>query len=79
MPKASPKKLSHYTAKYTPIESGYMGQLLEWPEVVTEAANLEECRDSLRDALAEMILAYRQLGKEAPQGGGLLEPISVEL
>jgi hypothetical protein len=25
-----------YTANYTKIESGYMGQLIEWPEVVTE-------------------------------------------
>ena len=25
-----------YTAKYTKISSGYMGQLVEWPEVVTE-------------------------------------------
>ena len=26
-----------YTAKYTKIDSGYMGQLVEWPEVITEA------------------------------------------
>jgi len=26
----------NYTAKYTKISSGYMGQLVEWPEVVTE-------------------------------------------
>lgn len=26
---------STYTAKYTKIKSGYMGQLVEWPEVVT--------------------------------------------
>ena len=26
----------NYTAKYTKIDSGYMGQLVEWPEVVTE-------------------------------------------
>ena len=25
-----------YTAKYTKIASGYMGQLVEWPEVITE-------------------------------------------
>jgi predicted RNase H-like HicB family nuclease len=48
-----------YTAKYTKIPSGYMGQLVEWPEVITEGRTLEECRDMLRDALREMILAYR--------------------
>jgi predicted RNase H-like HicB family nuclease len=81
--KASPdtdrKRFNHYTAKYTRTESGYMGQLVDWPEVVTEGRTLEECREALRDALREMIPAYRQLGKEIPQGGGLLEQISVEL
>ncbi len=55
-----------YTAKYTKVSAGYMGQLIEWPEVVTEGATIEECRESLRDALDEMILAYRQLGTSIP-------------
>ena len=55
-----------YTAKYTKISSGYMGQLVEWPEVITEAKTIEECRESLRDALLEMILAYKQQNKEIP-------------
>jgi len=57
----------NYTAKYTKISAGYMGQLVEWPEVVTEGKDLEECRAMLRDALNEMLLAYEQLGKEIPQ------------
>jgi predicted RNase H-like HicB family nuclease len=56
----------NYTAKYTRITSGYMGQLVEWPEVVTEGRDLEDCRTMLRDALNEMILSYKQLGKEIP-------------
>jgi hypothetical protein len=24
----------NYTAKYTKIDSGYIGQLVEWPEVI---------------------------------------------
>jgi predicted RNase H-like HicB family nuclease len=55
--------LQNYTAKYTKIKSGYMGQLVEWPEVITEGKNLEECREMLKDALNEMILAYQQQGK----------------
>jgi len=55
---------STYTGKYTKIESGYMGQLVEWPEVVTEGATLEECRDLLKDALLEMVAAYQQEGRE---------------
>jgi predicted RNase H-like HicB family nuclease len=49
------------------ITQGYMGQLVEWPEAVTEGATIEKCRALLRDALQEMILAYRQQKKEAPQ------------
>ncbi|HCP60695.1 MAG TPA: hypothetical protein DIT43_03985 [Dehalococcoidia bacterium] len=67
-----------YTVKYTKISSGYMGQLVEWPEVTTEGKTIEECREMLRDALREMILAYKQQGKEIPLGGDLLEQMLVE-
>ena len=58
--------LLNYTAKYSKIASGYMGQLVEWPEVVTEGKDIEECRTMLRDALNEMLLAYKQQRKEIP-------------
>ena len=68
-----------YTAKYTKTASGYMGQLIEWPEVVTEGKDLEDCRAMLRDALNEMILAYKELGKEVPLGNALIEQIPAEV
>ena len=71
--------LQTYTAKYTKIVSGYMGQLVEWPEVVTEGKTIENCRDMLRDALSEMILAYKEQGKEIPLGNCLIEQIPVEV
>jgi predicted RNase H-like HicB family nuclease len=71
--------LNTYTARYMPIASGYMGQLVEWPEVVTEGRTLEECRELLQDALHEMIEAYRQQHKEIPLGGALFEQIPVEV
>lgn len=58
--------LRTYTAKYTRIPSGYMGQLVEWPEVITEGKTLDDCRLLLQDALREMIKAYRQQRKEIP-------------
>jgi len=70
--------IKSYIAKYTKISSGYMGQLVEWPEVITEGKTLEECREMLRDALKEMLLAYKQQGKEIPVGGGLLEQLSIK-
>ena len=69
----------NYTAKYTKIASGYMGQLVEWPEVVTEGKNLEDCRSMLRDALKEMVNAYNELGKEIPLGNALIEQLPVEV
>jgi len=71
--------LQYYLIKYTEIPSGYMGQLVEWPELVTEGRTLSECRESLADALKEMIAAYQQLGKEIPTGRVLVEPLAVEV
>jgi predicted RNase H-like HicB family nuclease len=69
--------VSNYTAKYTKISSGYMGQLVEWPEVITEGKTLDECRQLLKDALQEMIKACSQQGKEIPLGGALLEQLPI--
>lgn len=71
--------LTNYTAKYTKISSGYMGQIIEWPEVVTEGKTLDECREMLKDALSEMILAYQQQKKEIPIGGELLEQMPINI
>ena len=71
--------LLNYTAKYSKIASGYMGQLIEWPEVVTEGKDIEECRMMLRDALNEMLIAYKQQRKEIPTGGALIEQVPVEV
>ncbi|MCI0419710.1 MAG: type II toxin-antitoxin system HicB family antitoxin [Acidobacteria bacterium] len=68
-----------YTAKYTKIRSGYMGQLVEWPEVITEGKSLEKCRELLEDAVREMVAAYREQRKEIPAGRALLEQIPVEV
>jgi predicted RNase H-like HicB family nuclease len=68
-----------YTAKYTQIPSGYMGQLVEWPEVITEGKTIEKCRTMLQDALHEMIAAYKQQKKEIPVGRVLFEQIPVEV
>ena len=69
----------NYTAKYTKIDAGYMGQLVEWPEVITEGKDLEECRAMLRDALNEMMIAYQGIGKELPQGNALIEQLPIEV
>lgn len=60
--------VTSYTAKYTKIKSGYMGQLVEWPEVITEGKDIDECRAMLMDALNEMILAYKEQKCSIPPG-----------
>ena len=71
--------LLNYTAHYTKIPSGYMEQIVEWPEVITEGKDIEDCRFMLRDALAEMILAYEEMGKDLLESGGLLEQLTVNV
>jgi predicted RNase H-like HicB family nuclease len=71
--------LKNYTAVYTRISSGYMGQLVEWPEVITEGRTLDKCRESLQDALREMIAYSKEKRLEIPPGGGLIEQIPVEV
>ena len=68
-----------YTAKYTKLKNGYMGQLIEWPEVITEGENLEDCRSMLRDALFEMILVYKEIKMEMPPANCLIEQMPVEV
>ncbi len=67
-----------YTAKYTKIPAGYMGQIIEWEEVVTEGKDLEECRFMLQDALKEMILAYQQQNQIILLKNEIIEPLSVK-
>ena len=42
-------------------------------ETLAYSANIEECREMLRDALNEMVLAYQQQEKEIPHGNCLIE------
>lgn len=41
--------INSYTARYAKIDDGYMGQLLEWPEVVTEGVTIEVASPPIRE------------------------------
>ncbi|HNW93477.1 MAG TPA: type II toxin-antitoxin system HicB family antitoxin [bacterium] len=69
----------NYTARYTKTASGYMGQLVEWPEVISEGKTLDECREMVQDALREMVAAYRQQKREIPPAGCLIESMPVQV
>lgn len=47
--------------------------------MISYTAKKEECRAMLRDALREMTLTFRQLGKEVPAGNALIEQLPVEV
>ena len=68
-----------FTACYTKLEKGYMGQLLEWPNVITDGKTLEECREMLMDAAHEMAIVYNEDGEEIPQPNILVESLSIPL
>ena len=69
----------NFTAFYTKIDAGYMGQLLEWPEVITEGATLEECRNMLIDAAQEMAIVYQEDSIKIPQKSILIEPLTIQI
>jgi predicted RNase H-like HicB family nuclease len=66
-----------FTARYIKTESGYMGQLIEIPEVISEGKDLEECRIMLKDAFAELSLAYKEVGKELTSSECLFESLAM--
>ena len=53
-----------------------MGQIVEWPQVITEGKDLEDCRLMLKDALSEMVITYREEGQDLPEGA-LYESLEV--
>jgi predicted RNase H-like HicB family nuclease len=66
-----------FTARYDRSASGYVGQLVEWPQVITEGATLEECKNMLVDAAKEMIATYKRLRKAIPDAA-VVETLLVE-
>lgn len=69
----------NFTACYTKLEHGYMGKLLEWPGVITEGDDLEDCRELLHEAASEMAEIYEDDGRKIPYTPLILEPMSVSV
>jgi predicted RNase H-like HicB family nuclease len=53
-------------AVYRLFDKPILGQLVEWPEVITAGKSLDDCRRLLQDALQEMSAAYRRQRKGRP-------------
>mgnify|MGYP002625918511 CR=1 FL=1 len=69
-----------FTACYTKLEDDYiMGQLLEWPNVLTSGKDLKDCEEMLKDAAREMALAYYDDGMKIPQETLIVAPIEIDI
>ncbi|MFP4343005.1 MAG: type II toxin-antitoxin system HicB family antitoxin [Cyclobacteriaceae bacterium] len=48
------------TIKYKPLDDGrFFGQVIELPEILSEAANLEELKENMTEAIS-MYLEYKR-------------------
>ena len=70
-----------FTACYTKLEEGYgyMGQRLEWPNVITDGETIEDCRDSLIEVATEMADIYEEDGLEIPDLSLTIEALDVPI
>ena len=56
------------TAVYERVPEGYIGCVEELPGANTQAATLDEARDSLREAVELVLSASRELAEEQLEG-----------
>ena len=69
-----------FTVCYTKLEDGgYMGQLLEWTNVLTSGKDLDECRDLLIEVAGEMADIYKEDGLKIPNSTLLVEAIDIPI
>jgi len=65
-------------AVFRKVPEGYIAFIEEFPGVNTQGASLEEARSNLREAVALVIEANREMAREDADGGTVIrEPITV--
>ena len=68
----------HCTAVYRRVPEGYIAFIEEFPGANTQGASLEEARTNLREAVALVIDANREMAREGAGDGPVIrEPITV--
>ena len=66
------------TAVFRRVPEGYIAFIEEFPGANTQGASLEEARSNLREAIALVIEANREMAREDADGGPVIrEPITV--
>ena len=71
---------NQYTAVYEKCDGWYIATVEEIPGVNTQGRTLEEARENLREALALIIAANRELAARGLSGGNVVrEPLMVDV
>ena len=66
------------TAVFRRVPEGYVAFIEEFPGTNTQGTSLEEARSNLREAVALVIKANREMSREAIGGSAVIrEPITV--
>ena len=66
------------TAVFRKVPEGYIAFIEEFPGANTQGASLEEARTNLREAVALVIEANREMARENASAGAVIrEPITV--
>ena len=66
------------TAVFRRVAEGYIAFIEEFPGANTQGASLEEARTNLREAVAMVIEANREMAREDASAGAIIrEPITV--
>ena len=58
----------HFTAVYMPVPEGYIAFVEEIPGANTQGATLDEARENLREAVALVLEANRELAERSLVG-----------
>ena len=66
------------TAVFRRVSEGYIAFIEEFPGANTQGASLEEARTNLREAVALVVEANREMAREEASGGAVIrEAITV--
>ena len=66
------------TAVFRKVPEGYIAFIEEFPGANTQGASLDEARTNLREAVALVVEANREMSRKDASGGAVIrEPITV--
>jgi predicted RNase H-like HicB family nuclease len=66
-----------FTAVFRRVAEGYIGFVEELPGANTQGVTLEETRSNLREAVALVLQANRQLAEETARQDAIREPLRI--